>query len=93
MTTLDHPTSLRAAPRHGWAVRALNAASGFYRSWKNRREFMRLGEMSDAELADIGLRRTDLHVVVGSPFGIDPTARLNDIVHARNEGTAARGVC
>jgi len=93
MTTLEHSTSLHAATRHAWAVRAVNVVSSFYRSWKNRREFMRLGEMSDTELADIGLRRTDLHAAVGLPFGIDPTARLNDIVHARSEEDAARSVC
>lgn len=93
MTTLDHSTALRTAPRHAWAVRALNAVSAYYRSWKNRREFMRLGEMSDAELADIGLRRTDLHAAVGLPFGMDPTARLNAMVQERFEEAAARSVC
>lgn len=85
MTTLDHHTSLHAAPRQAWAVRAVNSVACFYRSWKNRREFMRLGEMTDAELADIGLRRTDLYAAVGLPFGADPTARLNAIVHERSE--------
>lgn len=93
MTTLDHSTSLHAAPRHGWATRAINTVSGYYRSWKNRREFMRLGQMSDAELADIGLRRADLHAAVGLPFGIDPTVRLYDVVRARNEEHVARRVC
>lgn len=93
MTTLDHSTSLHAVPRHAWAARAINAVSGCYRSWKNRREFMRLGEMSDAELADIGLRRSDLHAAVGLPFGVDPTVRLYDIVQTRNEEDVARRVC
>ncbi|HWK67503.1 MAG TPA: DUF1127 domain-containing protein [Rhizobiaceae bacterium] len=90
MTTLDHHSSLHAAPRQAWAARAVNSVAGFYRSWKNRREFMRLGEMTDAELADIGLRRTDLYAAVGLPFGADPTTRLNDIVHRRHENVASR---
>lgn len=90
MTTLERHTSLHAAPRQAWAVRAVNAFSGFFRTWKNRREFMHLGQMTDAELADIGLRRADLHAAVGLPFGADPTARLNAIVHGRYQDAAAR---
>lgn len=90
MTTLDHHASLHAAPRQAWAVRAVNSIASLYRSWKNRREFMRLGEMTDAELADIGLRRTDLHAAVGLPFGADPTARLNAVVHGRQEEMVSR---
>lgn len=90
MATVYQNSSLHAASRQAWAVRAVNSITSFYRSWKNRREFMRLGEMTDAELADIGLRRTDLHAAVGLPFGADPTARLNAIVHRRHQETASR---
>ena len=47
--------------------------------------FTRLGDMSDGELSDIGLTRTDLHVSASHPFGIDPTVRLGMIVRARFE--------
>jgi uncharacterized protein YjiS (DUF1127 family) len=92
MTTLDHSGMLRTAPRQAWAPRAANIVSRFFRTWKNRREFLKLGEMSDAELSDIGLVRGDLHAAVGLPFGIDPTARLNTVVETRAE-IAARSVC
>jgi hypothetical protein len=41
--------------------------------------------MSDAELADIGLTRADLHVAIDVPFGRDPTAILREIASDRVE--------
>jgi uncharacterized protein YjiS (DUF1127 family) len=64
-------------------ARLAAAFSNFYRNWRNRRAFYRLGELSDAELADIGLTRTDLHVAVDGPFGSDPTTRLRSLVTER----------
>ena len=60
-----------------------SATRQVWKAWRNRREFYRLGEMSDAELSDIGLTRTDLHAVVGLPLGDDPTAHLGAIAHSR----------
>ena len=91
MTTLDlttgsvHRRSARLLRRA-----ALNTATNFYRAWKNRRAFYRLGEMSDAELADIGLTRADLHVAIDVPFGGDPTVRLGHIAEARAAQDPAR---
>jgi uncharacterized protein YjiS (DUF1127 family) len=65
------------------AARLTGIVSDVYRAWKNRRAFYRLGELSDAELADIGLTRTDLHVVVASPFASDPTMRLRELADER----------
>jgi uncharacterized protein YjiS (DUF1127 family) len=96
MTTLDHSTTaIHSATRPALVTRAKNAVSTFYRSWKNRREFYHLGNMSDAELADIGLTRADLHVAVRSPFDFDPTGQLNALAQARAEASedAARRVC
>ena len=70
--------------------RMLDRLSGIFRAWKNRRAFHRLGELSDAELADIGLTRADLHVAVDTPLGSDPTARLRAIAGARTS-TGLRG--
>ena len=72
----------------------MNAVSNFLRAWKNRREFYHLGEMSDAELADIGLTRSDLTVVVDLPFGSDPTVHLGALADARQRDieTMARQV-
>jgi uncharacterized protein YjiS (DUF1127 family) len=64
-------------------ARLVSAVSNFLRAWKNRREVYRLGEMSDTELSDIGLTRSDLTVAVDLPFGSDPTAHLGSLAEAR----------
>lgn len=64
-------------------ARVVNAVSNFLRAWKNRREFYHLGQMSDTELADIGLTRSDLSVAVDLPFGSDPTEHLGALAEAR----------
>ena len=90
----DFSSTSRFATRPNWIVRAVQALLDVYKAFKNRREFYRLGELSDAELADIGLTRADLHVAVGHPFGPDPTASLSAIVRRRLEAErAARSVC
>lgn len=86
MTTLDFATETsRITSRPAVAMRVANTVFNFYRAWKNRRAFYRLGEMSDAELADIGLTRADLHVAIDVPFGSDPTVRLRSIAIERAE--------
>lgn len=87
-------TSRFAATRPNVVARVLGALRNAYAAYRNRREFYRLGELSDAELADIGLTRADLHVAVGHPFGIDPTASLDSVVRRRFEDErAARSIC
>ena len=71
------------------AQRALDALSSLYRTWKNRRAFIRLTELSDAELADIGLARADLDAAVGVPLGGDPTERLGLLAADRRAGIGA----
>lgn len=101
MTTLDPATlPLAGAPRVVLIARVKDAflatVRNFVRSVRNRREIYRLGMMSDTELADIGLRRTDLHVALRSPFGVDPTVSLGSIATARERWDgedAARRVC
>lgn len=91
MTALDTRTTLSPATvRPALGLRVANAAVAVitllaktFRAWRNRREIYRLGEMSDAQLADIGLTRSDLHVVWQTPFGIDPTEQLGQISEAR----------
>jgi uncharacterized protein YjiS (DUF1127 family) len=95
MSTFDHTETFAAAPRQAVVARAANLLSGIYRSWKNRRDFERLGQLSDTELADIGLRRIDLHAVDDLPFFVDPTQKLSVIAEqrARRGETAAREIC
>ncbi|NGN40361.1 DUF1127 domain-containing protein [Mesorhizobium sp. CGMCC 1.15528] len=86
MTTIDYAAkTMQTAARPAIAVRVVNWLFNLYRALKNRREFYRLGEMTDAELSDIGLTRADLHVVVNLPFGVDPTSRLGSMVSARSD--------
>lgn len=84
MTALDHRTlELPDATRPALVARVLNTVVGVFRAWKNRREIYHLGELSDAQLADIGLVRADLHVAWRAPIGSDPTARLGAMSEAR----------
>ena len=86
MTTLDHCTeTTHSAVRPVNAMRFVTYAADLLRAWQNRRAFYRLGEMTDTELADIGLTRSDLHVAVDLPFASDPTVRLRSIRQARTD--------
>ena len=92
MTTLEHTAlPMTVASRPVIFAGVLQRFFAFGRALKNRREIYRLGAMTDIELADIGLTRSDLHVAVRSPLGIDPTARLGSIASARED--AARQIC
>jgi uncharacterized protein YjiS (DUF1127 family) len=96
MTAFDHFSGAsRFAARSNAVARLVQVASNLFKALKNRREFYRLGDMSDAELADIGLTRADLHVAHGHPIGTDPTAALGVIARRRaeDEQAAARSVC
>lgn len=75
----------RAAVPAAATTPVLDRLAGFFRAWKNRRAVHRLGEMSDAGLADIGLTRADLHAATDVPLGIDPTVRLRAIADERSE--------
>jgi uncharacterized protein YjiS (DUF1127 family) len=84
MTTIEFaPETSRITTRPVVATLVVTAIANTYQAWKNRRAFYRLGEMSDAELADIGLTRADLHVAVAVPFGRDPTVKLRAIASER----------
>jgi uncharacterized protein YjiS (DUF1127 family) len=92
MTTLEHAALPGTkASRPVIFARVFQQVSAFARALKNRRQIYRLGAMTDVELADIGLTRTDLHVAIRSPLGIDPTVRLGSLASARED--AARQVC
>lgn len=96
MTALDHRTHAIAAETRTVAMvtRVANGVSSLFRALKNRREVNRLGYLSDHELADIGLTRTDLIVAARSPFAIDPTQRLADFARERYAAEdGARRVC
>jgi uncharacterized protein YjiS (DUF1127 family) len=86
MTAYDFAAEAsRISTRPAVATRVAGALVNFYTAWKNRRAFYQLGEMTDFELADIGLTRADLHVAIDAPFGTDPTVRLRAIATDRVE--------
>ena len=96
MTALDHSTPAIGAGTRTIAtvVRLTEVLRMFVRSIRNRRELNHLARLSDHELADIGLMRTDLEVVTHAPLGVDPTARLSRFARERNRlETRARRVC
>lgn len=96
MTTLDHGTFApsRISTRPALATRLVEVVANQWRFWKNRRAFYRLGELSDAELHDIGLTRADLSVAHELGFGEDRTRYLGSVAEARatNAEAAARMV-
>ena len=84
MTAHDFATSAsRSASRPAVATRLANTVANFYRVWKNRHAFDHLDEMTDAQLADIGLTRGDLRIAANAPFGSDPTAMLRSLSDRR----------
>jgi uncharacterized protein YjiS (DUF1127 family) len=62
---------------------ATGKVAKLFRAVRNRREMYHLGQMSDVELADIGLRRGDLFAVSEIPLAVDPTGRLGAIASSR----------
>lgn len=97
MTAIDCCETKKTAT--GWtavvdtAVAAVEKAGTLLRAWANRREMYRLGEMSDRELHDIGLTRSDLFVARNVPANVDPTARLGALADVNRNKLAARVLC
>lgn len=92
MTTIDACETTKTAS--GWtavaetAVAAVEKAGSLLSAWMNRRELYRLGQMSDRELHDIGLTRSDLFVARNVPASIDPTARLGALAEVNRNKVA-----
>jgi uncharacterized protein YjiS (DUF1127 family) len=75
------PDRLRPAGRlRGLALRILLWPARYYRA---RQEFAVLAALSDHDLKDIGLTRTDLANVTALPHDVDPTTHLADLVEER----------
>src|SRR5690606_12721244 len=72
----------RISTRPAALTRIGHATLRLLKLWRNRRAFRRLSELTDHELADIGLARADLDVALGASPS-DPTARLMAIADAR----------
>lgn len=84
MTAIDYSRSdPYAHTRPTFVNRVTIWIADSFRTWKNRRDFYRLGELTDVELQDIGLVRSDLFVPVDLSFTHDPTVHLNRVARQR----------
>ncbi len=92
ITTIEHSHFAMPSARPAISTRVVNLVWKALRAYRNRRAIYHLGEMTDTELADIGLRRADLYLAHASPFGVDPTERLGIIAEARATEALARQV-
>lgn len=79
MTALDRTTHALTAQMRVVAVLTREAyrVAAFLQAVFNRRYMLQLEDLSDHQLEDIGLKRTDLEVVMRKPLGVDPTMELN----------------
>lgn len=96
MSALDHCTEpMTATARPAVTARVVQTAARLLRAWRNRRQFRRLREMSEYELLDIGLTRSDLQAAYRAPLAADPTSELRLIAEARAAAReeAARRIC
>lgn len=94
MTAAHHSaTPITAAARPGFAARVARAAAGLLAIWNSRRAMRQLSDLSDWELADLGLVREDIARAYEVPLLDDPTLRLQQIVRkrARSEMIRRRG--
>jgi len=86
MTVIDLAArKTHAAARPAIVARMTANAARFFRAWRNRRAFYRLGHLTDRELKDIGLTRADLYMAGRVTHGVDPTTHLRAIVEARQD--------
>jgi len=93
MAVFDHSASQQSGFVSVLANRVVRAGASLLRAWNHRRQFRHLREMSDWELADIGLQRDDLRDAWKSRVDTDPLRYLSAV--ARTRGTvedAARRV-
>lgn len=95
MTALDHPTTFAgAAPlRTDVASRVAKGFKAIFRSIFNRRHLVELNELSDHQLADMGLMRADLHQARLTRIPADPTSTLSALTRQRHRERLARRVC
>lgn len=84
IATQSRPDSAGALPV---IVRHLQSA---YRRWSSRRNLLKINELDDHILCDIGLNRDDLRRALDLPFSYDPGLELQRRA-LRNRATGWRG--
>jgi uncharacterized protein YjiS (DUF1127 family) len=51
----------------------------FYRTWRTRRRLVKMTDLDDHILDDIGVSRSDIHTVLDLPFSYNPALELQQI--------------
>ena len=72
------------------AVELAMSVAGFARALRHRREVMRLAELDDRTLKDIGLLRSDVAGALGEPYATDPSRILVIRRHERRPITRSK---
>lgn len=84
MAILDHSTyEIAAGIRAGVFGRVANSVRVLLCAMRNRRTAVRLSELSDWELADIGLTRDDVRAAFRNRMTVDPTPELEILARSR----------
>lgn len=81
MATLDQAPVCAAAGREQLLANfsrptLVNRMVAVIRAWSGRRAVMHLRDFDDAQLADIGLQRSDIQTALGLPLSADPSHHL-----------------
>lgn len=95
MTALDRHTTYAGAAtlRTDVTSRMVKGLRAILRAMVNRRHLGSLSELSDHQLADIGLVRADLHTASITRMPADPTSTLSALSKKRHVEKLARRVC
>lgn len=78
MSMLEHAPASAAAGRGDLLSNLglpalLRSMASLFRAWRGRRRVMDMRDFDDAQLADIGLRRSDVHAALRLPLSSDPS--------------------
>jgi uncharacterized protein YjiS (DUF1127 family) len=84
MAVFDHSARQHAGFVTALATRAVRVGTSVLRAWNNRKQFRRLRDMSDWELADIGLSRDDLRDAWKRRIDTDPLRYLSAVARSRD---------
>jgi uncharacterized protein YjiS (DUF1127 family) len=87
MTTAFTTVKAARSSQTSWLRRAFRALSGLVSAISHRYMSKGLLDLSDNELADIGLTRGELDQAFDLPLGVDPSRYLNDVARSSSMRT------
>ena len=82
MAVFDHSARQQSGFVSALATRAVRVGAAVLRAWNNHRQFRRLRDMSDWELADIGLSRDDIRDAWKARIDTDPLRYLSAVARS-----------